>query len=380
MTGMKTWAGLLLAVLLVVFAQSGQAQSLDRQKAAVVRVTSQSEGLRRTGSGFIVQLEPDAAYIVTASHVVEGDSRPRVEFFTRRNTLISAETVRIEGGDPRGLALLVVRGKENLPSGLTALSIASGTELRGGEPVTVIGFPQGGGSWAVLRANIVALEGRELTLDGSIGEGNSGGPVLRGETVVGIVTTVGGAGGFGHAVPGTLVRLVLDGWGVQATTASGTKDTTVRREAPSSAREPGTPAREPTAPTPEPAPSAREPVTSFDSSKASVRIARAYCEKLRATTGFRITLYGEGHGPEGGAVRASFLRDGKELSRPKISCASWKDCQRNAGDPDKTDWKISVMTLAPAPTDAAVSLQPTQGGTIENAFAVARTQLDCLLQ
>ncbi len=205
------WFGLILLTL----ETAAWGQSFDRQKAGVVRVTSQVEGLRKTGTGFIVGLDSDAAYIVTASHVVEGDSQPRVEFFTKRNATVQAETARIEGGDPRGLALLIVRGKDNLPPGLVALPIAQGSDLNGGEPVTVIGFPQGGGSWAVLRANIASREGRDLTLDGSIAEGNSGGPVLMGESVIGVITQVGGAGKFGRAVPAPLVRLVLDGWGVR---------------------------------------------------------------------------------------------------------------------------------------------------------------------
>ena len=204
-----------LALILLTLETAAWGQSFDRQKAGVVRVTSQVEGLRRTGTGFIVGLDSDAAYIVTASHVVEGDSQPRVEFFTKRNATVQAETARIEGGDPRGLALLIVRGKDNLPPGLVALPIAQGSDLNGGEPVTVIGFPQGGGSWAVLRANIASREGRDLTLDGSIAEGNSGGPVLMGESVIGVITQVGGAGKFGRAVPAPLVRLVLDGWGVR---------------------------------------------------------------------------------------------------------------------------------------------------------------------
>ena len=148
-----------LALILLTLETAAWGQSFDRQKAGVVRVTSQVEGLRRTGTGFIVGLDSDAAYIVTASHVVEGDSQPHVEFFTKRNATVQAETARIEGGDPRGLALLIVRGKDNLPAGLVALPIAQGSDLNGGEPVTVIGFPQGGGSWAVLRANIVVARG-----------------------------------------------------------------------------------------------------------------------------------------------------------------------------------------------------------------------------
>lgn len=345
----------LLCVLLVLCASTAHAQSVERQKTAVVRITSESDGLRRTGSGFIVRVEPDAVFIVTAAHVVAGDKHPHVEFFTRRNTLVTAETVHIEGADPRGLALLAVRGKDNLPAGLAALPLASGSDLQGGEAVTIIGFPQGGGAWAVLRASVVSLEGRELTLDGSIGEGNSGGPVLFGETVVGVVTTVGGTGGFGHAVPGTIVHLVLDGWGVQAASTPG----------PARAHDEG-------------GASPRPPV---EPGTGKVRISSAQCEKLRASTGFRITLYGDASGPAGAAAVAAFLRDSRLLSRPRISCDNWTNCTRGDKDPEKTAWKVSVLAPQPAPTEALISLM-SAGSTEEpqRAGVQARRPLDCLLQ
>jgi hypothetical protein len=207
--------------VLLLIAGATWPQDLDRQKAGVVKVTSRLDGARRTGTGFIVHLDADAAYIVTASHVVEGDNRPLIEFFTRRNATAEAETVRIEGGDPRGLALLVVRGKDRLPAGIGALPLRRGADLRGGESVATIGFPRGGGAWAVVRATVVSREGRDLMLDGSIDEGNSGGPVLMGENVVGVVTLLDGK--FARAVPADLVSFVLEGWGVRPDAARAAK-------------------------------------------------------------------------------------------------------------------------------------------------------------
>ena len=180
---------LAMPVQLVLTAQVS-AQAHDQQRAAVVKVTSVVDGKRKTGTGFIVRLDADAAYILTASHVVEGDNRPQVEFFVRQNVPVEADTARIEGGDPRGLALLLVRGKQKLPPGLVALALAKGASLSGGEQVTAIGFPQGGGPWAVARADIVSRVGRDLTLAGPIDEGNSGGPVLLNGAVVAVVTGV----------------------------------------------------------------------------------------------------------------------------------------------------------------------------------------------
>ena len=154
---------LLLAALWLGWDVTVCAESLDREKAGVVKITASSDGKRKTGTGFIVRLEKDAAYILTASHVVEGDKHPDIEFFTRRNLQSQAETTRIEGDDPRGLALLVVRDKDNLPAGLTVLPLAVGANLSGGEEITAIGFPQGGGPWAVVRANVTRV--RELIVD-----------------------------------------------------------------------------------------------------------------------------------------------------------------------------------------------------------------------
>jgi Trypsin-like peptidase domain len=203
------------AVAWTVFAYAGvpaaQAQDLEAAKASVVRVVSKDAGgLRRTGTGFVVRVEPDLVYIATASHVVERDPAPQVEFFARRNRLITAGIARTEGEDPRGIALLMVRGKENIPERLRALPFAT-EALSGGQDVIAIGFGQGQGDWAVIRANVASIDGRDIRLDGRIEEGNSGGPILKGGQVVGLITRTEA---FGHAAPAALVDLILRGWGV----------------------------------------------------------------------------------------------------------------------------------------------------------------------
>lgn len=112
---------------------TGSAKSIKDLKRGIVKITAQVEGRTNIGTGFIVRLDKDAAYIVTAAHVVAGDTHPKVEFFTNRNLPVTAEVLGLEGNDEvRGLALLVVRGPENLPKGLTALSLAGATRLTGG--------------------------------------------------------------------------------------------------------------------------------------------------------------------------------------------------------------------------------------------------------
>jgi hypothetical protein len=188
------------------------AQDLDAAKASVVKIVAKTdEGKRKMGTGFVVRVEPDLAYIATASHVVEGDSAPQVEFLARRNRPVAASIVKREAGDERGIALIAVRGKENIPEGLQALPFASTEELKGGQEVIAIGFGQGQGDWAVIRANVASIDGRDIRLDGRIEEGNSGGPILKSGQVVGLITRTEG---FGHATPAPFVELILRGWGL----------------------------------------------------------------------------------------------------------------------------------------------------------------------
>ena len=71
------WAGLI--VFMALFVRAVPAQDLDVLKTGVVKVIAD----RRVGTGFVVHIEADSAYIVTASHVVEGSREIAVEFFTR---------------------------------------------------------------------------------------------------------------------------------------------------------------------------------------------------------------------------------------------------------------------------------------------------------
>ena len=209
------------AVALTVFTSgvplSAQAQDVDTARASIVKIVSKEDGIRRTGTGFVVQVEPDAVYIATASHVVKNDSAPQIEFLARRNRPVTAAIVRTEGDDLQsGIALLIVRGKENMPERLRPLPFATTDELKGGQEVIAIGFGLGQGDWAVIRANVASLDGRDIRLDGRIEEGNSGGPILKGYQVVGLIT---GTQGYGHATPAMFVERILRGWGLEVTRA-----------------------------------------------------------------------------------------------------------------------------------------------------------------
>lgn len=202
----------LLCVASTVILFPAIAQSDSRLLSGVVKVTSEYDGKRRVGSGIIVRLEKDLVYIVTASHVIEGDPQPLVEFFTRRNRPVPAKVIGMEGGDPRGLASLVVA--QDFPSDIQVLTFDPSVLVRPGEPVTMIGFPRMvGAPWAVTKGEMVGREGKDLVFSGPVDEGNSGGPLLKGQTVIGMVTEASPP--FAYASPAVIVRYVLESWGVQ---------------------------------------------------------------------------------------------------------------------------------------------------------------------
>jgi S1-C subfamily serine protease len=132
----------LLFAALALLMGSGRAAELNQE--SVVRVTSRApEGGERTGTGFIVKVENDTLFILTAAHVVRGDDKPRIELFTKKNRNLTTEK-RYED-DQLDAALLVLTGGE--VRNLSALQLDT-SELSKGEDVWIVGFP-GGLSWDV---------------------------------------------------------------------------------------------------------------------------------------------------------------------------------------------------------------------------------------
>ena len=66
----------LVLSLLFVDLTPAQAQTIEDLKAGVAKITATVDKQHRIGTGFIVRIEDDTAYIVTASHVVEGAASP----------------------------------------------------------------------------------------------------------------------------------------------------------------------------------------------------------------------------------------------------------------------------------------------------------------
>lgn len=180
--------------MLVWLSHSGYAENIDSLKPAIVSIKSKSG---KTGTGFIVRLTQDSAYVVTAYHVVKGDDHPSVVFFPKQSNLVAASRVSAcdlqNGvGEDRGLAILVVEGKHALPSGLTALSLDPLLQLKGGSKVEVIGHLSAGEAWSVITGSIICVKGLDVELQlEPADEGCSGAPVIVDNTVVGLITAKG---------------------------------------------------------------------------------------------------------------------------------------------------------------------------------------------
>lgn len=196
--------------------------SIQTLKHGIVKISSTVDGKQRIGTGIIIQLDHDAAYIVTASHVIEGDQHPKVSFFSKPNRPVTARVIGLEGGDPRGLGALLIDG--DLPSDLRALPLNQSLRVTGGEKVTLIGFPRvAGTTWAVTPGTVAGSSGRDLSFTAPADEGNSGGPLLMKGQVLGIITEV--AGQFAHATPALIAKFALESWGVKFTENSSLDET-----------------------------------------------------------------------------------------------------------------------------------------------------------
>ena len=164
-----------------------------------------------SGSGVVV--DATKGYIVTNSHVIEGADLIEVGLSDGRT--LTAELV---GRDPHvDLAVLKVA-----PEDLVAIDFTDSDQLRVGDFVVAIGNPFNlkqtvtSGIVSALGRTGLGIEGYEdfIQTDASINPGNSGGALvdLNG-ALVGINTAIlaptGGNVGIGFAIPGNMVRPIM---------------------------------------------------------------------------------------------------------------------------------------------------------------------------
>lgn len=189
-----------------------RAQDNDELKRGVVKLVVRGEEQQlKVGTGVVVRVDKDAAYIVTAAHVVEGDPKPTVTFYSHPQQPLVTQVVGIQGGDQHGLAALRVVGP--IPDGVLALSIDITAKVVGGESLTFIGFPRTLPPWTVSTGSLSGMHGPTLAFQALVEEGHSGGPVLLNGQVIGIVSETRER--LGYAVPASILAVALRGWRIE---------------------------------------------------------------------------------------------------------------------------------------------------------------------
>lgn len=176
-----------LAVLILTGGYSPPAQASI--EAGVVLIISGRD--QEEGTGFIRCLVGDQAFIVTALHVVDDSVHCNLEFYGQGVAGTVGEVVYANAeNDIAIIAAQVPRGID-----VEHFALDSGSLDRGAE-VVMCGFPQGGGAWKTSRGTYEASKDGLLEVTApSAYRGYSGGPVLVGGKVVGMVKETKTRGG-----------------------------------------------------------------------------------------------------------------------------------------------------------------------------------------
>jgi len=174
----------------------------EKAKKMVVEIYNNRQ--KSSGTGFVIDVLKDKIYILTASHVVAGDPKPTITFF--EGWKLKAEEIVHADDNEDGLALLSV------DAGDITLEVdyylPKEDELKAGSTVFTIGFPRSGAEWAYEELKYSGRKGADLLFSGNIYEGNSGGPVIEGDKIVGLITR---SGKYVHVTPILSIRAVLQG-------------------------------------------------------------------------------------------------------------------------------------------------------------------------
>ncbi len=200
---------LVLAGLLGPAASPATAGDVTALLPGIVKISTTIDGSPTTGTGFLVAVEENGtAAVVTAAHVVAGGSEVRLTFYPDPATPRRPTATRMDEGSD--VAVLWVAG---VPAGVSPLTVSAERSPQPGEAVQMIGFPRRAADPRVIAATISGFEGSLLVVSPGAEEGNSGGPLLRGAEVVGMVTETEDRR-FAHAVPAMILRLLLAQWRV----------------------------------------------------------------------------------------------------------------------------------------------------------------------
>ncbi len=167
----------------------------------------QMQGQRmRNGSGCII----NGKRIITNAHVV-GD---RTFIQVKRAGEAKKYTAEVEiVAHECDLALLKVND-DRFFAGVRPLDFGDLTEVR--DKVSVYGFPKGGDELCITEGVVSRVEHRKYThsnaylltcqIDAAINSGNSGGPVIKGNKIVGVAFQAGAGENIGYMVPVPVVK------------------------------------------------------------------------------------------------------------------------------------------------------------------------------
>ncbi len=123
---------------------------------------------RSPGTGFVVALRPDRAYVVTCAHVVEGDASPSVTF--NADPEKRRFPSEVQNQDRRtDLAVLVV---EKPPANSRVIAPLLNSAVSEGADAMIAGYPgETGARFTVLRCVIASVSGTELSISPAAEEG-----------------------------------------------------------------------------------------------------------------------------------------------------------------------------------------------------------------
>ncbi len=188
---------------------------VKRKSPAVVLISNETSRGGSLGSGFLIDT---AGHIVTNAHVMDGATKTIVTFqdgTEKRGTVLGVDT-------STDVAVLKI---DQVPAGVTPVSLGNSGSLTVGQDVVAIGNPYGysgtatTGIVSALKRTIVSpsdfLIQNAIQTDAAINQGNSGGPLFdRAGRVIGINSQIasetGGNVGIGFAVPIDTVRPIVN--------------------------------------------------------------------------------------------------------------------------------------------------------------------------
>lgn len=165
-----------------------------------------------TGSGFVTKTEDGKRCILTNAHVVANQTFVSVRKFGKDPTKYTAKV--LASGHDCDIAMLHVEDEtfwEELPS----FVLGSVPELQ--DEVTVIGYPTGGDNISITTGVVSRIELGQyahgatnlllVQIDAAINSGNSGGPVLLDDQVVGIAfQNLPTAENIGYIIPTPIIK------------------------------------------------------------------------------------------------------------------------------------------------------------------------------